>query len=266
MAMVDQFGNAAPYVDIVKAAAAKYDIPTEILFGMVEQESGWNPNAVSKAGAKGLAQLMPATAKELGVLDRADPAQSIEGGARYLRQQYDRFKNWGDALTAYHSGAGRVQKVKQGRSKLGPVGAAYASDVTRRANKFAQLLGEQTQVAQAPSAPEVAKEPSFRDKFTNAISGGRFGAGLRAVPAKTKPQAAIPTQQGIALSETPEEETIMASAVNKGYSPLQQEQLVTAMQSLIPARDLITQKKPMISGAGMPDELDGIISQLIAKV
>ena len=82
-----------------------------MLAGLVKQESGFNPNAVSPAGARGLTQLMPGTAAGLGVSNPLDPAQALEGGAKYLREQLDRFG--GDvarALAAYNAGPGAVQR------------------------------------------------------------------------------------------------------------------------------------------------------------
>ena len=72
-------------------------------------ESGWNPSAVSTKGATGLAQLMPATARRLGV-DATDPRQNLDGGARYLRMMYDRFGSWRLALAAYNAGPLAVEK------------------------------------------------------------------------------------------------------------------------------------------------------------
>ena len=76
---------------------------------VIAVESGWNPRAVSRAGALGLMQLMPATARDMYVADIFDPAQNIEGGARYLRLLQDRFG--GDlekVLAAYNAGPERV--------------------------------------------------------------------------------------------------------------------------------------------------------------
>jgi soluble lytic murein transglycosylase-like protein len=95
----------------INAAAASNGIDPALLKGLVSQESGFNPSARSGAGAVGLTQLMPGTAAGLGVTNPLDPVQSLQGGAKYLRQQLDRFG--GDAklaLAAYNAGPGAVQK------------------------------------------------------------------------------------------------------------------------------------------------------------
>jgi soluble lytic murein transglycosylase-like protein len=100
-----------PYGAEITAAAKKYGLDPALLAGLVKQESGFNPNAGSPAGARGLTQLMPGTAAGLGVTNVLDPAQSLDGGAKYLRQQLDAFG--GDvarALAAYNAGPGAVQR------------------------------------------------------------------------------------------------------------------------------------------------------------
>jgi soluble lytic murein transglycosylase-like protein len=95
----------------IDAAAASNGIDPALLKGLVSQESGFDPNARSGAGAVGLTQLMPGTAAALGVTNPLDPAQSLQGGAKYLRQQLDRFG--GDeklALAAYNAGPGAVAR------------------------------------------------------------------------------------------------------------------------------------------------------------
>jgi soluble lytic murein transglycosylase-like protein len=95
----------------INAAASSNGIDPALLKGLVSQESGFNPSARSGAGAVGLTQLMPGTAAGLGVTNVLDPAQSLDGGAKYLRAQLDAFG--GDvarALAAYNAGPGAVQR------------------------------------------------------------------------------------------------------------------------------------------------------------
>ena len=98
-----------PHLATARAAARKYGVPEDLFLRLVQQESGWNPNARSHKGAYGLAQLMPQTARYLGVNPR-DPAQNLEGGARYLREQYNTFRSWRLALAAYNAGPKAVEK------------------------------------------------------------------------------------------------------------------------------------------------------------
>jgi soluble lytic murein transglycosylase-like protein len=97
------------YVDMARAAARKHGIPEDLFLRLVRQESGFNPGAVSTKGAIGLAQLMPATAQYLRV-NPHDPAQNLEGGARYLKEQFRKFRSWRLALAAYNAGPGAVEK------------------------------------------------------------------------------------------------------------------------------------------------------------
>jgi soluble lytic murein transglycosylase-like protein len=104
-------GGTTDFEAEINAAATSNRIDPALLKGLVQQESGFNPNARSGAGAVGLTQLMPGTAAALGVTEPTDPAQSLQGGARYLREQLDRFG--GDerlALAAYNAGPGAVSK------------------------------------------------------------------------------------------------------------------------------------------------------------
>ncbi|KGR83856.1 lytic transglycosylase domain-containing protein [Lysinibacillus odysseyi] len=99
------------YQAAIEEAAAKFNVPAKLIEAVIKQESGFNPNAVSSSGASGLMQLMPSTAKFLGVKDTKDPFQNIMGGTKYLRQMLDKFD--GDmslALAAYNAGPGNVSK------------------------------------------------------------------------------------------------------------------------------------------------------------
>ena len=98
-----------PYLRMARQAAQTHGIPTDLFLRLIQQESGWNAQAVSVKGALGLAQLMPQTAASLGV-NPHDPANNLAGGARYLRQQFDTFGDWRLALAAYNAGPGAVQR------------------------------------------------------------------------------------------------------------------------------------------------------------
>jgi soluble lytic murein transglycosylase-like protein len=97
------------YISVVRAAARRHGIPEDLFLRLIQQESNWNPRAKSHAGAFGLAQLIPSTARYLGV-DINDPHQNVDGGARYLKEQYRTFGSWRLALAAYNAGPGAVKK------------------------------------------------------------------------------------------------------------------------------------------------------------
>ena len=113
MANTTESTNASDtdYKAIIEEAAIKYNVPAKLIESVIKHESGFNPLAVSSAGATGLMQLMPSTAKYLGVTDATNPTQNILGGTKYLRQMLDKFN--GDmslALAAYNAGPGNVSK------------------------------------------------------------------------------------------------------------------------------------------------------------
>lgn len=106
-----QARRLARYAPIIEEAASKHNVPVELICGVILQESGGKSNAVSHAGACGLMQLMPQTARRFGVENSFDPKQNIDGGTRYLRWLLDRFN--GDielALAGYNAGEHNVEK------------------------------------------------------------------------------------------------------------------------------------------------------------
>lgn len=104
-------GGGTNYEKYFQAAAAAYDVPVDLIKAVAKAESDFDPKAVSRCGAKGVMQLMPATARAMGVTDPFDPAQNIMGGTKYLRQMLDTFH--GDvtkAIAAYNAGPNAVKK------------------------------------------------------------------------------------------------------------------------------------------------------------
>jgi soluble lytic murein transglycosylase-like protein len=101
----------ADFDGIIDKAASMFNIPAKLIKSVIQKESNFNPNAVSHAGASGLMQLMPATARGLGVKNVFDPAENILAGSKYLRQMLDRYDNNLElALAAYNAGPGNVDK------------------------------------------------------------------------------------------------------------------------------------------------------------
>jgi len=102
--------NLDSYDAIILRAADLYLVQPELIKAVVLVESGMNPRATSPKGARGLMQLMPATAEGLGVEDSYDPQENIFGGTRYLRKMIDRYADQRLALAAYNAGPGNVDK------------------------------------------------------------------------------------------------------------------------------------------------------------
>src|SRR5699024_4895220 len=99
------------YNDIIREAANKYGVDEKLIHAVIQMESSYNPRATSKAGAAGLMQLMPATARSLGVSDRYNVRQNIFGGTKYLSQMLKKFNGRTNlALAAYNAGPGNVAK------------------------------------------------------------------------------------------------------------------------------------------------------------
>lgn len=134
------------YRNLAYQTAQKYGLDPDMFVRQIQAESAFNPAAVSSAGAIGLGQLMPATAKELDV-DPTDPVQNLEGAARYMRQQLDRFGDPALALAAYNAGPSRVAK------------ANGIPKITETQNYVAKILGGKggASMADQPTQPQQSQ-------------------------------------------------------------------------------------------------------------
>ncbi len=143
-------GAPSAFDGLIAEAAQRNGVDPALLKGLIRAESNFDPTASSPAGAAGLVQLMPGTAAALGVSDRLDPAQSIDGGARYLRQQLDAFG--GDvtkALAAYNAGPGAVRRF--GGVPPYAETQAYVQKVVAYANEYRGAAGAAAPAALPPT-------------------------------------------------------------------------------------------------------------------
>lgn len=173
--------------------AQRHGVPPDLFLRLVQQESAFNPQAVSPAGAIGLAQLMPGTAADLGV-DPSDPMQNLEGGARYLAQQLQAFGDPALALAAYNAGPGNVQKhggippfaeTQQYVQKIlggdagpvsgltqdsaGPTGQMLAPVPRSDGSELMALFSDRQRQAQAPQQDREAEQRARREALFSTL-------------------------------------------------------------------------------------------------
>lgn len=145
---------------IVIAAAEKYGVPVDLALAMISAESGFNPNAKSQVGAVGLGQLMPDTARGLGVKNPYDPVQNADGSMRYLKAKLDEFGGNVDlALAAYNAGSGAVRKYG---NKVPPYNETrnYVKSIKSNRNKYARIASNSSKV------PADIKQATLQGKVT----------------------------------------------------------------------------------------------------
>jgi hypothetical protein len=126
-----QRGSSGPFDDLIERYASMHAVESALVRAIIQVESAFNPRARSHAGAVGLMQLMPGTARELGV-DPFVPAQNIEGGVRYLSQLLKRFGAVDVALVAYNAGPGFAERYLRGQATLYGETRQYVTNVLAR--------------------------------------------------------------------------------------------------------------------------------------
>lgn len=187
------------------SAARRYGIPTALFKRLVRFESGYNAGIVSPAGAIGLTQLMPGTAKTLGV-DPWDPRSNLFGGAKYLREQFDRFGSWDKALAAYNAGPGAVEKyggIPPYAETQRYVSGILSGVKLTGARATPKTMTEGFQTLSAPSEPDLSSavfenlsdpNPIHQlENLTSAVAsqGGPGGGTVEATQEPAPPMPAI---------------------------------------------------------------------------
>ncbi|CAB4166593.1 LT_GEWL domain containing protein [uncultured Caudovirales phage] len=168
------------YIEMATAIAREEGVDPDLFLRLIQQESSFNPDAVSSAGAIGLGQLMPGTAADLGV-DPYEPEENLRGSARYLRQQLDNFGDTTLALAAYNAGPGNVRKyggvppfeeTQNYVSKILGTGAADRAFNGRSANlplAMGQPAGEDYGIASTAQMP-MFRLPQLRSTQSDALA------------------------------------------------------------------------------------------------
>lgn len=169
-----------PISELVEAAAQRHGVDPMLVHSVIKAESNYNPSAVSIAGARGLMQLMPATARQLGVNNSFNPKENIEGGVKYLKYLQEKFHDPALALAAYNAGEGAVAKYN---NSIPPYRETqdYVVKVARnyRAAKAAEVRQKMTAAAITPkpvvtAEPELPKAPEYRKLQAYYDADGRL--------------------------------------------------------------------------------------------
>ena len=161
--------TTASLEEIFSEAAQKYNVPKNLIKAIAKAESDFRPNATSGAGAQGIMQLMPATARELGVTDSYDPYQNIMGGTKYISQMLDKYDgNVSLALAAYNAGSNNV--AKYGGIPPFEETQNYVAKVTRFMNEGIDVPGGSYSISAAGQGASVQEvEDSYYQSILDQL-------------------------------------------------------------------------------------------------
>lgn len=157
-----------------EAEARRQGVPSQLVKAMIDVESNWKPDARSGKNAQGLMQLLPGTARDMGVSDISDPIENIRGGVAYLKQQINRFGDLGLALAAYNWGPKRAAQLEANPrgTRIADETLAYVPEVFARMRRYGQML--------APSAFTLALYPLMKDVLSDeTLTSVKNKLGLR---------------------------------------------------------------------------------------
>jgi len=159
--------NASRFDSIVQEHASRQALRPELVRAVIQVESGYNPRATSPKGAMGLMQLMPGTARDLGVRDPYDPEENIRGGTKYLRQLLDKYRGNEDlALAAYNAGPGAVDKhgekvppYRETKDYVRKVGSAAGKSAVRGAAGGRRTIYKWIEIRDGVAIPKYSDKP-----------------------------------------------------------------------------------------------------------